>query len=88
MHHTSTSLEYSSAQFASHVERAVAPEVGEIAGDRTTVTVERVDRTLEVTVQATDPVALRAGLNTWLGFLTVAETVAETADRFEDRIEG
>jgi KEOPS complex subunit Pcc1 len=67
------------------LESAVTPEVGEIAGDRTSVDIERDGRTLEMTISADDPVALRAGQNTWLGFLEVGEQVVEVADGFGDR---
>lgn len=85
MHRTTCSLECDSGPTAALLESAVTPEVGEIAGDRTAVDVERDGRTLAVSISADDPVALRAGQNTWLGFLEVGEHVIEVADGFADR---
>ncbi|WP_159903370.1 KEOPS complex subunit Pcc1 [Salinirussus salinus] len=64
---------YDTPERARRVERALRPEVGDIDGDRTTVGLAREGDTLEVTVRATDLTALRAGLNTWLGLVDVAE---------------
>jgi KEOPS complex subunit Pcc1 len=74
-------FEYDDAHGAHIVERSVRQEVGEIAGDRSTATVERDTDTVTVTVEARDLVALRAGLNTWLTLVDVAEACgAATAD--------
>ncbi len=51
------------------------PELDEIADDRSRATVAREADTVTVTVRAADLVALRAGTNTWLGLVEVAETV-------------
>jgi len=64
---------YDRAERAAIVERSVRREVGEIAGDRTRASVEREDETVRVTVTASDLVALRAGTNTWLTLVDVAE---------------
>lgn len=63
------------AERARRVERAVRPEVGEIAGDRTRAALDREDGTVRVRVDAADLVALRAGLNTWSTLVRVAEAV-------------
>jgi len=68
---------YDDAPSASIVERSVRQEVGEIDGDRSTATVERTDDTVVVTVEARDLVALRAGLNTWLTLIDVAEVCGD-----------
>jgi KEOPS complex subunit Pcc1 len=68
------------ADCAERVERSIRPEVGEIDGDRTAVAVSRDGATLEVTVSAADPVALRAGLNTWLHLIEVAERAGGCVD--------
>jgi KEOPS complex subunit Pcc1 len=68
---------YGDAERARRVERALRPEVGDIEGDRTRVRLSRDDRDLTVTVAATDLVALRAGLNTWLTLVEVAERAGE-----------
>lgn len=65
--------EYPDAERARHVERSVAVEVGDIEGDRTTASLDRDGATLTVTVSAADLVALRAGCNTWLSLVAVAE---------------
>ena len=48
-------------------------EVGDIESDRTRATLDSEDRTVTVTVEADDLVALRAGLNTWSTLVGVAE---------------
>jgi KEOPS complex subunit Pcc1 len=67
-------FEYATPEHARRVERALRPEVGDIDGDRTRVSLERDGPGLAVTVEATDRVALRAGLNTWLSLAAVAES--------------
>lgn len=64
---------YPDAERARRVERSVAVEVGDIEGDRTTASLDRDGATLTVTVSAADLVALRAGCNTWLSLVSVAE---------------
>ncbi len=64
---------YDDTERATHVERALRPEVGDIDGDRSTVTLTREGTDLELIVEATDLVALRAGLNTWCSLVDVAE---------------
>ena len=68
--------DYPDAERARRVERSVAVEVGDIEGDRTTASLERDGATLTVTVAAADLVALRAGCNTWLSLVAVAEDCA------------
>lgn len=80
MHETTLSLPYSSVEKARLVQAALAPEAGDIAGDRTTVSIERKASELAIHLEASDPVALRAGQNTWLGFVEVAERVETTAE--------
>lgn len=66
-------FEYPDAERARRVERSVRVEVGDIEGDRSAATVQRDGATLTVTVDAADLVALRAGCNTWLSLVAVAE---------------
>ena len=73
MHEAIFSAVYDTPERARRVERALRPEVGDIDGDRTTVGLARDGDSLSVTVRATDLTALRAGLNTWLGLVGVAE---------------
>lgn len=72
-HETVLSAEYATPQQARRVERAIAPEVGDIAGNRTGVVVSREEETVEVRIEAADLTALRAGLNTWFSLIAVAE---------------
>ncbi len=75
-HEATLVFDYDDPAVATHVAGAVAREVGEIDGDRTTATVTRDGATVEVAVVADDLVGLRAGLNTWTGLVEVAESVA------------
>jgi KEOPS complex subunit Pcc1 len=70
-------FEYDDAERARRVERAIRPEVGDIDGDRSSVSLTREGSDLELTVEATDLVALRAGLNTWFALVGVAEQTGE-----------
>ncbi len=75
MHEAVLTFEYRSPESARHVERALAPELGDIDNERSSVDATRTGTCLELTVEATDDVALRAGLNTWCSLVSVAETV-------------
>jgi KEOPS complex subunit Pcc1 len=79
-HDAVLSFDYASAQRARRVERAIRPEAGDIAGDRTEVSLSRDDERLEVRVSAADLTALRAGLNTWFSLVTVAERAGGVAE--------
>ncbi|MFB6128532.1 MAG: KEOPS complex subunit Pcc1 [Halorhabdus sp.] len=68
---------YANPDSAALVERSVRQEIGEIDGDRTRARVDRDDTTLSITIEATDPVALRAGLTTWSTLVEVAEQVGD-----------
>lgn len=70
------SAEYDDTDCARRVERALAPEIDAIDADRTAAVLDREGSALEISIEATDPVALRAGANSWLGLLEVAERVA------------
>ncbi|WP_232700878.1 KEOPS complex subunit Pcc1 [Halobacterium wangiae] len=76
MHSTELVFDYDSTAFARTVERSVAVEAGDIEGDRSDATVVRDGETVTVTVDATDLTALRAGNNTWLTLVEVAERAA------------
>ena len=73
VHDAVLEFEYDDARRARIVERSVSQEVGEISGDRTRATIARDGAVVAVTVLADDLVALRAGLNTWLTLISVAE---------------
>ncbi|MFB6179451.1 MAG: KEOPS complex subunit Pcc1 [Halorientalis sp.] len=66
-------FEYDDPQQARIVARSVRQEVGQIDGDRTRATIARDGSVVTVTVLADDLVALRAGVNTWLTLVSVAE---------------
>ena len=75
-HETVLTLDYDDQSDAALVERSLAPEVGDIEGDRTTATLARDGDELRLTIDAADLVALRAGQNTWLSLVGVAERCA------------
>jgi len=76
VHETVLEFEYDDPDRAALVARSVRCEVDEISDDRTAATVTHSDRTVTVGVTAADPVALRAGLNTWGSLVEVAERTA------------
>jgi KEOPS complex subunit Pcc1 len=72
-HQTHLTTEYGNAAQARAIERSIRPEIDDIEGDRTTARLTRDGRRVELTVEAADLVALRAGINTWLTLRGVAE---------------
>jgi len=76
-HETHLTLQYSSAELAHRVESAVSPELGGIDDDRSRVRLGRSGETLTIVLEAADLVALRAGLNTWLSLVSVAERTGD-----------
>ena len=83
MHETTFTFSYRTPTRAALVAAALEPEVGAIDGDRTSVALDRRESVLQVTVDASDAVALRAGQNSWLGLVEVAEDVAAAGRRFD-----
>ena len=81
-HETSLAFEYPDEPRACVIERSVRREVDEIDDDRSRARVDREERVLRVRVEAADLVGLRAGLNTWLGLVGVAERAAEVAEGY------
>lgn len=79
-HTASLSFTYPDERRARVVERSVAVEVGDIDDARSGATVARETDTVEVTVHASDLVALRAGINSWTRMVGVAEDVAVAAE--------
>ena len=74
MTHAATfSLSYRDAERARRVASSIRPEVDDIGGDRTRAAVHLDGTELEIAVEADDLVALRAGINTWLSLVGVAE---------------
>ncbi|RLM59678.1 KEOPS complex Pcc1-like subunit [Halobellus sp. Atlit-31R] len=76
-HEAAIDFEYDDERFARRVGESVRVEVGEIADDRSRADVTRDGRTVHVAVSAADLVALRAGVNTWIRLVQVAEDVAQ-----------
>ena len=70
-------FEYPTATAAGRVERSIAVEVGELDVDRSTITVDREGAVVTVAIEASDRIALRAGINTWCRYVATAETVAD-----------
>jgi KEOPS complex subunit Pcc1 len=75
-HQAVLEFDYRSSSQAITVQRSVSLEAGDIEGDRTRASVDRDGATLTVTIDAADLVALRAGCNTWLSLVDVAEQCA------------
>ncbi|CQR50866.1 MULTISPECIES: KEOPS complex subunit Pcc1 [Haloferax] len=75
-HSASLEFDYSTERRARVVERSVAVEEGEIDDARSGARVAREGRTVVVTVEAGDLVALRAGVNSWIRLVETAERVA------------
>jgi KEOPS complex subunit Pcc1 len=71
------SAECHSPEQARRIERALAPEVGDIGDGRSRTRLRRTGETVSIIVEAADLVALRAGLNTWCALLRVAEQTGE-----------
>lgn len=65
-------FEYPSVERARIVKQSVRQEVGEIDGNRTRAIVKQHGKRLVVRVTAEDPVRLRAGLNSWMSLVGVA----------------
>lgn len=77
-HATSLSFTYPSSTDAERVAASLRPELERIAGDRTTASLSRAENRVCIEVSAADLTALRAGQNTWLTLVEVAERVADT----------
>ncbi|EMA46716.1 KEOPS complex subunit Pcc1 [Halococcus saccharolyticus] len=75
-HETLLTFEYDTAARATTVEASLRPEIDDIEGDRTRASLARDGGSVEITIEAADLVALRAGQNTWLSLMAVAERCA------------
>jgi KEOPS complex subunit Pcc1 len=76
VHTAALSFEYPTSDAAQLVERSIRVEVDQLDDDRSTADVSRTETRVAVDVAAADLVALRAGLNSWLRYVSVAEQVA------------
>ena len=75
-HEAVLEFDFADPERARCVARSVRVEVDDIDGDRSGATVDRDAATVTVTVRADDLTALRAGVNTWSGLVSVAERCA------------
>ncbi|SDJ31228.1 KEOPS complex subunit Pcc1 [Halovenus aranensis] len=78
-HDTVLTVDYASPTAARRVARAIEPEIGDIDDDRSSVSLRRESNTVELHVTASDVVALRASLNTWLSLVQTAEAAGKLA---------
>ena len=74
------SLEYPTRSVARIVFDSIAVEVDELEEDRARTSVRIDDRTVTITVEATDTVALRAGSNSWFRLASAAEAAIGAVD--------
>ena len=81
IHSATLSFVYPDEASACVVADAVAVEQDELDDDRAGAAVALRDRTVEVTVDASDLVALRAGINSWTRLVDVAERTDGVAKR-------
>ncbi|MGQ4554684.1 KEOPS complex subunit Pcc1 [Halobellus sp. GM3] len=84
-HEAAIDFEYADERRARVVAESVRVEVDEIVDERSRAGVERDGRVVRVDVAAADLVAFRAGLNTWMRLVAVAEDVAADASDRTDR---
>ena len=75
-HSADLCFEYPTIEDAQRVDRSIRIEVDELDDDRSTVAVDREAAELAVEVTAADLVALRAAINSWLRYVSVAEQIA------------
>lgn len=80
-HHVSLRFDYADQRRARAVTDAVRVECGEIqretGADRSATTVEQRGQAVRIELTASDLVALRAGMNTWLRLVQVAERTVQ-----------
>lgn len=72
-HRTTLEFFYETPSVAQRVSHAISPEVDDIADERSKTRLSQSGSMLKLTVEAADITALRAGLNTWLSLVRVAE---------------
>ena len=77
MHVAELAFAYRTPEAAALVADAVAGETGELDDDRASATLERTGPEVRIEIEATDLVALRAGINTWTSLVEVGERAAE-----------
>ena len=83
--HTATfTRSYHQSATTSVITQRLRQEVGEIADARGQASIEQTETQLIISVEAADLTALRAGINTWLRLVTVAESVHALGDTISD----
>jgi KEOPS complex subunit Pcc1 len=75
-HETVLTFEHDDEHCASIVAASIEGELTELAGDRTHAELACEGQDLEIWIEASDLVALRAAINTWCSFVDVASKVA------------
>ncbi len=80
-HTAAVDFEYDTERRARAVAESIAVEVDEIDDARSGADIVRDGRVVRVDVAAADLVALRAGLNTWLRLVAVAEEVVGLGEK-------
>ena len=83
-HEAVLSFAYNSPTAAQQVADAIGPEVGAIDDERSRVRHNCEGTELELTVEARDPSALRAAINTWCSLVSVAESAGAVQDSQTD----
>ncbi|WP_394741404.1 KEOPS complex subunit Pcc1 [Natronococcus roseus] len=86
-HGATLEFEYDEPARARLVAESVALEVGEIDDDRSQTTIDSEGAIVSLEIEAADPVALRAALNTWFSLVDVAERTADVGDQVRSRSE-
>ncbi len=86
-HGATLDFEYDEPARARTVADSVAREIGEIDDGRSRTTIDLEESVVRLEIEAADPVALRAALNTWLSLVDVAERTADVGDRVRSRPE-
>ncbi|ELY60324.1 KEOPS complex Pcc1-like subunit [Natronococcus amylolyticus DSM 10524] len=86
-HGATLEFEYDESARARLVAESVAREVGEIDDDRSQTTIDSEGAIVSLEIEAADPVALRAALNTWFSLVDVAERTAAVGDQVRSRSE-
>ena len=79
LHSADLCFEYPTNEDAQRVARSIRVAVDQLDDDRSTVAVDRTEAELTVAVTAADLVALRAAINSWLRYVSVAEQVVGCA---------
>ena len=84
-HRLETEFEYAHERRARDIADSIRVESGEMPDERSGATVGREGCVVSVTIGAADLVALRAGTNTWIRLVGVAEDVAAVCDERLER---